>query len=127
MHHGLSLKRTHRLTSTIRKEWFAWKRREIVETRVEVRLGGEVAGQPTLGWQFSAQLVLDKAESSLSPGFEPASPRATTLPLEIRSLHHCLYHRLRIESSENRKMQRSAGALRRYTKWGLATSDTSRG
>jgi hypothetical protein len=89
---------------------------------VEVRLGGEVAGQPTLGWQFKARLVLDKAKRSLSPGFEAASPRATTLPLKIPSLHHRLYHRFRIESSENRKMQRSAGALR--TANGKDSADT---
>ena len=41
--------------------WFAWRRREALDTRVKVRQGGEVAGQPHRGWQSSSGRALDVA------------------------------------------------------------------
>ena len=112
MHHGLRLK-------SVAWAYIDHPRRMVcMETTGNRRgagggpAGGEVAGQPALGWQFRTQLGLDKAKRRSHRRVKPARRhRATTLPLETPSLHHLLYHRLRRESSEKALSGRKGALL----------------
>ena len=99
MHRGLGLNRSLKPLSVIRTGmvWFAWKRRESVETRTEARPEGR-ARRP-----IRSRLAIQGPARS-RPGKRPLdvghSVRARTPHLETLSLHRLLYHRPRTEASE---------------------------
>jgi hypothetical protein len=75
-----------------------WERGDTIEKPRTDRQGGEVAGQPVLGWQIQAKFALGEASGHPTQAY-PRAPDPSTR--QERGPIDLLYHRVARESSEN--------------------------